>query len=223
MNFRIGIFIIGTLLSVSVSAQKISCGCKSIDREAFGINCNKQRLRNGSLLLYQFNCDSIWLTLHNKAGRKLVLYSIPTELRDYHDRVGYVFVQEFQKTVLFRKSCVAPTGCDYLLIDKYDGRTKKEFGDLIDCPGTGKMKEYLVFLDYAPYPKLKLVLYNPDTGKRVELPLRKADFTSNDSENPNNQIESISLKGRILTLKYTPYDKGDGAKIVRFDLAKYGG
>jgi hypothetical protein len=223
MNFRIGIFIIGTLLSFSGSAQKISCGCKSIDPDEFGINCNKQRLRNGSLLLYQFNCDSIWLTLQNKAGRKHVLYSMPTGMRDYHDRVGYVFVQEFQKTVLFRKNCVAPTGCDYLLIDKYDGRTKKEFGNLIDCPGTEKMKEYLVFLDYAPYPKLKLVLYKPDTGKRLALPLRKSDFTVSDSENPNNQIESIKLKGHILTLKYTPYDEGSGSKIMRFDLVKYGG
>jgi hypothetical protein len=220
MTFRITIVLSLIFCSLLVSGQKASCACDSISSEAFQLDCNKRKLGNGALLFYQFNCDSIWLTLQNARGKTRVLYSIPTRLHDYHDRVGWVFYREYRDALLFRKDCVPPTGCDFFLVDKTTGHTRLELGEIIDCPGMEKLKGLLFFLDSSSDKKLKLVLYYPDSGKRIELPLKKADFNS---ENPNQQFGSIRLNGNILSVSYRPGESNPPLRTLRFDLRRYGG
>lgn len=138
-------------VSLPSVGQKVSCSCDSVNVQDFQLDCKKISLSGGSSLQYQFNCDSIWLTLCSSSGKKHILYSIETRLHHYHDRVGYVFYKEFRKELLFRKDCVIPTGCNFFLVDKNSGRMIEEFGDLIDCPGLETLQGFLVYLDNSFY------------------------------------------------------------------------
>src|SRR5690349_18547975 len=102
MNFRIATFLLTLFLSLSGKGQNFSCKCDSASIEGFEIDCHTKKLKDGSLLFYQFNCDSIWLTLQNSAGQKHVLYAIATRLHTYHECIGYIFYREFRKFLLFR-------------------------------------------------------------------------------------------------------------------------
>jgi hypothetical protein len=220
MTFRIAVLLLFSIISYSGSAQKLSCSCDSISLDLLQMDCGKKALRNNAFLYYQFNCDSIWLTLQNRNGKKIILYSFPTRLYEYHYRVGYVFLREFKNVILFGRDCVAPTGCSYVLINSYTGRIEKELGEPISCPGTETIKNIIFYLDYSSYKDMKLVLYYPDTKKKILLPLRKVDFTL---EKPPIQFESIRIKNKILTVTYASTENYTNSQTMKFDLRKYGG
>ncbi|RYD95970.1 MAG: hypothetical protein EOP50_07230 [Sphingobacteriales bacterium] len=196
-----------------------TCACASIPAEAFRPDCSVRRLSNGGALYYQYTCDSIWLTLENRTGRRMVLYSMPSSLHEAHERVGYQLAREFKTVLLFRNDWVSPTGWNYVVVDKSNGTIKKNGLNVVECAGAETLGAYLA--EFAG--SRTLVLYNPDTGKRIRLPLRRSDLPA---EDPQKAIVGLRLKNRILTVTIErAYGNVSSIqeKTLRFDLRKYGG
>lgn len=108
------------LLSVNLSYEQqkqYSCKTDTLINQ-FTVDCKTIFLNNGSKLFWQFNCDSIWLTLQNQHGKKIIIDTVPIEYYPYANRLGYHLMKEYQNTLLFRSGCPANGPCNFNLIDK---------------------------------------------------------------------------------------------------------
>jgi len=76
-------------------------------------------------MYWQFNCDNIWLTLENKSGNKFKIDEVPVDLYGYTYRLGYHLIKEYKNNLLFRSGCAATGPCSYILIDKNNGKKRK--------------------------------------------------------------------------------------------------
>lgn len=91
------------------------------------IDCSTIHLKNNYLLYYQYNCDSIWLTLESTRKKKTVLFSMNTMHYAYTYRLGCQLQKERSRTLLFRCGCPANGPCTYRVIDKYTGRQLRKY------------------------------------------------------------------------------------------------
>ncbi|MFN8237394.1 MAG: hypothetical protein U0T77_04425 [Chitinophagales bacterium] len=91
------------------------------------VDCDIRTLKNKAKLYYQFNCDSIWLTLENN-GQKKIIFSTDTELYAYTYRLGYQLEKEYKNSLLFKFGCSASIpDCSYILINKWNGKVLKKY------------------------------------------------------------------------------------------------
>ncbi len=188
--------------------QKKKCHCdKDTLMNNATVSCETRILKNKAKLYWQYNCDNIWLTLQTIKGKKIKLDEIPIELYGYTYRLGFHFVKEFEKTILFRSGCSANGPCIYILIDKTTGKKIEEFGQLI-CIDTdiSKNKKYQFdFLVYADSHYKKIILNYPDKRKVLKISF---DFQQNNLTTviPEYHFDNMKLHGNILTLFYTRTD-----------------
>ncbi len=105
---------IATLLTITVYSQY---DCDSIPELKASISCDTTRLKNDIFLYYVFNCDSASL-IFEKTKIKKTLFTVKKDLIEYTYRLGYYFIKEFPKSLLFRFDCPATGSCSYALVDK---------------------------------------------------------------------------------------------------------
>jgi hypothetical protein len=87
---RAFLFLLLLLLLKPSYGQQKQCGCKTDTLiNQFTTECKTRLLGNGSKLYWQFNCDSIWLTLQNKNGKKIIIDTVPIEYYPYTYRLGF--------------------------------------------------------------------------------------------------------------------------------------
>jgi hypothetical protein len=95
-----------------IFGQKKQCHCDTDTlMDGSTTSCKSTVLKNNSKLYWQYNCNRIWLTLENNKGKKIVINEVDVELYNYTYRLGYHFVKEFDKTILFRSGCPANGPC----------------------------------------------------------------------------------------------------------------
>lgn len=97
---------------------------------AQNVDTDTIRLVSGGALYWQIDVDSYWLTLEN-GKKKYVLFENAFDLVPYHYRLDYQFQKEFKKYLLFRWLCPANGPCDFVLIDKINGKVYKQLPQLI--------------------------------------------------------------------------------------------
>jgi len=216
------LLIIFLFFSVSVYAQS-NCICekdslitktileKGCSSTAGGKNCEIFELKNGNLLYYQFNCDSIWLTFENKQKNKKVLFSKETEAHAHSYRRAYELVREFDNSLLFSFHC-SPI-CLYFLHDKQTGEA------LPSLPTTtlifdGKDKEgtEVNFLIYFTDEKYQfLTIHNIASNKKYQVLI--PDF-KRELVYPEMQITYSKIINNSVELYY---DK----KSIKINFEKY--
>jgi len=198
------------LLFVQLSfGQQKQCECKldtSINQ--FTTNCKTTLLNNGSKLYWQFNCNSIWLTLENKIGTKVIIDTVPIGLYSYTFRLGFQLAKEYKGSLLFRSGCPANGPCNFVLIDKSNGKKLKEFGELIYDHTSKKFYDFVIFLSSSH----TLTLYYIDTNRKYKIPINSKDFKAVIQE---YEFDDVIVKNNMLTLTY-----GVKKKIV-LDLKQY--
>jgi hypothetical protein len=202
------------ILSTPCLGRKKECGCaiKGLVSE-YTTDCKTTYLKNGGRLYWQFNCKSIWLTLENPKGRKYIIDTVPTELSGYTYRLGYQLVKEYTKTLLFRSGCPANGPCNFVLVDKSNGKVLKEFGELIYDHNTD------VFYDFVLYfanPNT-LGLYYINTKKEYKIPIDGSSFIA---VVPEYQFGDIIVRNGKLSLSYD-YDDNEKKRNLTIDLRKY--
>jgi hypothetical protein len=209
------IFIILLLLSFHGSSRNLwalspvrevkkNCGCETDTlMNQSTTTCDTIFLKDQNKLYYQFNCDSIWLTLERSEGRKIIIDSWSDgfkELYGYHYRLGYHLSKEYDKYLLFRRGCPANGPCSFVLIDKITGQHVRELGELIYD------HEHETFYDFVIYFKEENVIAVDfiDQPKIIEIPVNGKHFNG---MTPEYQFDKIHYDGKILQLTYE-YDKG---------------
>ena len=191
------------ILSIQMSGQDNHCFCELNSLMNNGsISCDTLRLKNNSTIFWQYNCDSIWLTLENINGRKTIIDNVPVELYGYAYRLGSELIKEFDKALLFRNDCSANGPCSYSLLDKNNGRLKREFDQLI-CIDTDMNQEdpHAYDLDFVVYLSDStdyLIIFYVNSGKTLKVPF-KQKLTA---PIPQQQFEEMHLDNNILTLVY---------------------
>lgn len=184
------------------------------------VSCDTTIFSNKAKLYWQYNCDRIWLTLENANGQKNVIDEVPVELYGYTYRLGFHLIKEFDKTVLFRSGCPANGPCIYTLIDKNNGNTVKEFGQLIcidtDIKLNNAHKYNFDFVVYLSDTTDYLVIYYIDSNKTLKVPFREK-LTS---IIPQHQFE-MTLNNNILTVTYELDDNKRKTLNINLNDKKY--
>lgn len=162
------------------------------------INCDTIVLKNKSLLYYQFNCDSVWLTLENKKGNKNILFSMGAELYGYTYRLGYQLIKEFKTTLLFRSGCAANGPCNYVLTNKENGKEIEKFGELI-FNSEDSLSEFIIYFSDDKLSSLTLYFINTNKKYKIKIP---AERFIGKTIIPEQQFEKPVLENDNLTLTY---------------------
>lgn len=198
-------------------AQTKQCECLSDSNITQNTtDCATINLKDGSKLYYQFNCDSIWLTLEN--DKKLVVFSSSTEYYNYTYRLGYQFAKEYEKSILFRSGCLANGPCNFVLVDKVSGKTIEEFGELIydhfiDSP----FYDFVIYFTDSTLGSITLDFI--DSKQKINVPI---DGNQIIALVPEYQFEGFKLKDGILTFGYAFERKTKRSnRTVEIDLKKY--
>ncbi|MGL4629902.1 MAG: hypothetical protein ACRCVT_01755 [Leadbetterella sp.] len=191
---------------VSISKKEVkpqvknSCGCESDSIKTLNtINCDTTTLRNNSKLYYQFNCDSIWLTLENLKEKKTILYSEKENFNDFFGiqwRLAFKLMKEFDQYLLFRSDCPANGPCNFVLFDKNTGEFKKEFGELIY---DHESQTFYDFVLYFSKTENTIIADFIDSNKQFKIPIDKTQFSS---ITPEYNFDIIHYDQGIITLKY---------------------
>lgn len=182
-----------------------NCGCKSNPDLTEFISCDTTRFQNGAMLYRQFNCDSSWLTFENKSGVKRVLFSLEKPLNELTGRLGYIFVKEYQNSLLFinKKASGGGFPVDFELLSKDNGQVLKEFGTII-FHSDDSLNNYVLYLSSDSLDTL--TLYSVDQNKDFNFSIPKGRLRKTLSETsqtfPEFLFEEPSIDKSILTLTY---------------------
>jgi hypothetical protein len=171
------------------------------------VRCDTTSFDNNSFIYWQYNCDSIWLTLENDKKEKLVIDKVPVEVYNYTFRLGYHLIKEFRNSLLFRKGCAAMGPCTYDLVDKNDGKKIKTFRQLIcidtDSKWTNAHKYGFDFVAYFETID-KIVVEYIDSGERLTIPIKENFYGA---VVPEQQFDDMTLDSNLLTLEYRTLNK----------------
>lgn len=213
---------ISITISKKVANHKVkkNCGCESDSLKTENtINCDTTTLKNKSKLYYQFNCDSIWLTLENLNGKKKIIYSEKDAFNDYYAiqwRLAYKLRKEYDKYLLFRSDCPANGPCNFVLVDKQTGKLKKELGELIYD------KENQIFYDFILYFSKtddSIIVDFIDRDKKIKIPIDRSHFSA---ITPEYNFDKITYNKGIITLTYYSGDsKNAKRKTISVNTKKY--
>ena len=122
----------------SVFNNKLEDSTKTIDQQSEieyileGI-CDTTFLKDGSFLFYQFNKDSIWLTIKYPNGKSNIIDLDTTkEIFSIYGRLKHTLIKEYNDKLLFRYGCAATGGlCGYKLIETKSVKTLNDYTNLI--------------------------------------------------------------------------------------------
>jgi hypothetical protein len=173
-------------------------------------------LKDGTLIYYQFNCDSVWLTMQNK-DIKTVIFSMEAVLAPLTFRVGYQFIREFKNTILFSYGC-APNGpCQHSLIDKRNGKELKQLQELI-YNAADQRGDFIVYFTKG---KDSLTVDFIDRKLQYQVPVKKEIFVY---IVPEQQFQNQRWENGYLILPYyyaRPEDGNGAAGEVVVDPLKF--
>jgi hypothetical protein len=195
-----------------------NCSCSKNISLKPNIDCDTTFLKNGAILFYQFNCDSVWLTFKN-GDKSKVICSIESDLMDYSYRLGYQLIREFNHTLLFRYGCPATGPCDHILIDKETGKELKKFNNLI-YKAEDPFAEFIVYFSDKNYNSLTIDFL--DKNKTYKIVIDSNHFNS---IYPENQFDTAALVNNKLILSYMYHKNENDSELSKekiiIDLDKY--
>jgi hypothetical protein len=186
------------VFTVSIASGQVrECHCQAHpEMRDYTTNCRATLLSNGSKLYWQFNCQRVWLTLESAGGKKNVLNEVPVALADLTYRLGYQLAKEYQSALLFRSSCPANGPCNFVLINKANGKKLQEFGELLYDHSS---RQFYDFVLYFSSPN-SLAIHYIDTNKRYIIPVSNKELTK--ALIPEYEFEHITLDNNMLTLTH---------------------
>jgi len=207
-NKRAEIITVSEINKIQNKTQKIikkNCGCETdtlINDNT--TKCDTVVFKNKSKLYYQFNCDSIWLTLENTKKKKKILY---VEKEYFHDfyyiqyRLKYHLAKEYKNLLLFRSGCPANGPCNYVLIDKETGKLSRELGELIYEHNPDVIYDFVIYFsgDYR-----NIIVDFIDSKRKIKVPVKKENFLA---AIPEYQFNKIEYRNGIITLTYEANNK----------------
>jgi hypothetical protein len=212
-NF-ISIILLTIFFSGSTFAQKNmkknkiiekNCSCKNNPLLIKIISCDTTFFYNGSKLYRQFNCDSSWLTFENKNKVKKIMASMNKSSIELTERIGYQFVKEYEKTLLFENRQASGGGFpfNFELINKENGEMVEELGAIIYYTDD-TVNNFILYLTTESLDTL--TFYNIDTEKKYNflIPKDRLLKTIQESETmfPEFLFEEPKKENNILTLSY---------------------
>ena len=206
------------LIFTSISYGQNKCFCENEPDLIERVPCDTTILKNKSQLYYQFNCDSVWLTLDNNQN-KVVIFSMGTELAGYTYRLGYLLTKEFKNSLLFRWSCPANGPCNYVLLDKNTGKILQHYNELI-YKAQDSLADFIIYFTNDNLSSLTIDFI--DRNKKYQIAVDSNKFRG---INPEYQFEEAVLDNDKLKMTYS-YLKNETdtnyiTENIEIDLKKY--
>jgi hypothetical protein len=207
---KLYITILLLLITLPAPGQNSYCFCSEDSAINEGaVSCDTTVLSNNGKLYWQYNCDSIWLTLENANGQKIVIDHVSVEVYEDAFKIGFQFIKEFDSTLLFVHSCSGSFSCLYTLIDKNSGKEIKVFNQLICIYDDEYNFNFVVYLsDTTDH----IIIYYVNDNKILQVPFKE----KLEEIIPEDQFEKMTLNNNILTLIYVL--DGDKKKTLNINL-----
>lgn len=181
------------------------CSATALDEyPGANVRCETEELSDGTKFYWQYDCKWIWLTLENKDGMKFVINEVPVNLHGYAYRLGYHFIKEFKKGILFRSGCSGSGPCEgYYLVDRMNGKVIKRFPQLIEIDSDARVKDpspYLHdFVVYLAYEPSRLIVYFIEYGRTYSTILAQEPKGAI----PERQFSDLHFENGKIKLNYT--------------------
>lgn len=191
---------------------------------------------NGTLLFWNYSCDSAWLSFINEDKQSILLDKWSEDI-EVESRFGLNFLQEYNTCLLFQRNVVS--GCcdlpDNILVNKQTGSEIKNIGPK---EWYSKNKKYPFVICFnnqeSENSELRtkydrLVIYNLDQNEKYYFPLDNYRFFREMKEgffNYNQSLlESYQLEGNFLALtfkKESEITKGKFSyQMIKLDLNNF--
>lgn len=119
---KILLFVALFTLCIDLSGQNCYCNSDSTLNE---INkCDTIFFENNAKILWNFNCDSSWLTFQSPQGNAINIFSLSEGLQYLKGRIGFVDFEEFSNSFLVQNNVIS--GCcsppEFYLFNKETGQ-----------------------------------------------------------------------------------------------------
>lgn len=157
--------------------------------------CDTTILKDGSFLYYQFNCDSVWLTMENK-NLKTIIFSMGAGFAPLTYRLGYQFVREFDKSILFRFGCAANGPCGHVLVDKNTGREIRRLGELV-YKGIEPGAPFVVYFQAGGADSLTIDFIDRNKQFSIKAPTQHMTYNI-----PEQQFDVFKWQGGEFIMQY---------------------
>jgi len=119
---KILLFSVLFTLCVDLSGQNCYCNSDSTINEVN--KCDTLFFENNAKLLWNFNCDSSWLTFQSPQGNAVIIFSLGEGLQHLKSRIGFVDFIEYSNSFLVQNNVIS--GCcsppNYFLFNKETGQ-----------------------------------------------------------------------------------------------------
>lgn len=158
-----------TIFSINAFGQKPNCGCDKIKLNPENqYKCDTTIFTNRSMLYWQWNCDSSWLTFENK--EKVILSSCEEPNVYECQRTGLHFLKEYPNYLLFEykwtSGCCTPP--DIVFISKENGKEIKRINN--DQFIAGNVDDsYVIYFADTIYEKLIYLDNNSDNEYSIQF------------------------------------------------------
>lgn len=176
--------------------------------------CDTVYLNDGSILYRLFICDSSWLTLEDKNGKKLIINTTYADMIEYTEKLGPQFVRDFQSSILFstQESLAACWPSNFSLLSKSDGKIIRHIGKLIYFPDDTS-SHFLVYFSDSTLNSITLYLADSEKSFYFQLPQNRIRETMNYGGSgaiiPEQLFKETTLENNELIIRYS-YFKPNG-------------
>ncbi|TAE20152.1 MAG: hypothetical protein EAZ95_00080 [Bacteroidetes bacterium] len=205
MNIRFVIALLFFITSQSYvfGQDKLTCDCSdSLDLPHIQY-CTPFTLKTGEKLYYQYDCDTLWLTLERE-NTKTIIFSEKCSYYENSYEKPYLFITEFDKYILFARFC-NPT-CTHYLVEKATGKVKEIISKLIFDGSLPNGKTFDIVISFVDDNYDKLQIYRTNTDNKTYNLIKKVSNPIIYPESSFN-IELYKWKNNILWLGYKDYTK----------------
>ena len=203
------ILIAGFTYLQTISAQDTSPmnNCYCIEDSALSdfVGCDTTSFSNGSRLYRQFNCDSSWLVFEQNDGTKKTMSSLQKPMIEYTERLGYQFVKEYRRSLLFMNRQASGGGfpVDFELLSKDNAALIENFGHIIYY-SDDSINNYVLYLSSGNLDTL--TFYNIDAEAKYFFPVPAGRLSKTVSESsvmfPEYLFDEPKISENILTIVY---------------------
>ena len=175
------LFLLFLIFTVNLFSQENDTTCFGVKYYNLTVTKDTTVLSNGNKLYYLANCDSTWLVLDFGKNKKN-LFSVELNFIPYTYRLGYYLIKEFKNSLFFRYGCSASGSCQYVLIDKNNGKIQKEFDHgVVIYSGENENSDFIIYfseIENTSSEKLDtLTLLFINSGKKFNSTIPSGRFS----------------------------------------------
>jgi hypothetical protein len=161
----------------------------------------------GSMLYWQWDRDSSWMTFESNEHSKTILMQLEGGIMSYTDRLGLCFIKEYDDFIHFQNRWIS--GCctppDMVFLDKSSGKEINRISNMAFIWHSWE-DDYVIYFSDSLYNVIEYFDLKNNNKRETNLPLEKGtsklSLAVANEYYPNDIFNAPKIKGNHLLLEY---------------------